>query len=291
MHGVLAAKPASRTGAQTLLTIEEPFRELFACNQVHTLEEFCALAGSQALDKPTLPSWRTRLAVDLSSQAGRQRLYVKRFDHPPFGGQLRRFLSRHALRTTAGIERHWIRVLDADGIAVPEIAAFAERCRGPWELASAIVLCEVPGQSLEKWFIGHPQRAPRPMQTALAHFIARFHDHEYRHRDLYASHIFLESDNARAARFRLIDLQRVLHRPWRSRRWQVKDLAQLNYSTPRSVATASDRLRWIRNYLGVRRLNHSDHRALIRSIAAKTARIAAHDAKRRQQNAHRRSAP
>jgi hypothetical protein len=63
------------------------------------------------------------------------------------------------------------------------------------------------------------------------------------------------------------------------RRWIVKDLAALNYSTPARVASTADRVRWMKMYLGVRRLDATSRRLLYR-VVGKTERIARHDAKR-----------
>ena len=281
MPAALAAETRRPSNTATPLVIDESVRAVFARNRVATLEDLCALADATSLEKATLPSWRRRIAIRLQTDDGPRTFYVKHFERPPVSAQLRRIASGHAFRSTAGIERHWIQSLESAGIAVPGIAAFAERKRGPWERSSVIVLREVDGLSLEKWFIDHPQRAPRVMQTELAGFVARFHDRGFTHRDLYAAHIFLESGNAQAPRFRLIDLQRILYKPWRRRRWRVKDLAQLNYSTPTSVATRSDRIRWLKHYLGVRRLDQGEHRELVAKVLIKTARIAAHDRQRR----------
>ena len=65
----------------------------------------------------------------------------------------------------------------------------------------------------------------------------------------------------------------------------MRELAQLNYSTPGCLMDARARLRWLKRYLDVRRLRRADHNALIRGIRYFTARIAAHD--RRRQQAHR----
>ncbi len=79
----------------------------------------------------------------------------------------------------------------------------------------------------------------------------------------------------------LIDLQRVRwQREGWPRRWIVKDLAALDYSSPAGIVTRADKVRFLREYLGLRRLD-AEGRALAASVAAKTRRIARHDAKLR----------
>ena len=78
----------------------------------------------------------------------------------------------------------------------------------------------------------------------------------------------------------VIDLQRVRRgRGGRlGRRWIVKDLASLDYSAPAGIVTRTDKVRFLRRYLGVGRLDAAA-RGLIADVAAKTARIARQDAK------------
>ncbi|MEE9294921.1 MAG: lipopolysaccharide kinase InaA family protein, partial [Phycisphaerae bacterium] len=182
---------------------------------------------------------------------------------------------------TAWMEWRWIRAVAADGVDCVRPVAFGESMRGRRERFSAVVTEAVPGESLERWAERRMSRCPRWMVVALAEFVRRFHERGYVHRDLYLAHIFFDASAKRTAAFRLIDLQRVRKPVWRRRRWRVKDLAALAYSTPRSVATPSDRVRFLRRYLGVRRLGPEGKR-LVGAIAAKRARIARHDERRRR---------
>ncbi len=274
----VACDPAE--GARSLW-IDERYRSLFEANGLAGLDDLLASGGSFDLRKAGLPDWRRRIAVDLDAPRGKQRLYVKRYICPPAKIQMRRILGGHAWRSTAGVERHWISRLAADGIAVPPVVAFGERRRGLWERCSALALAEVPGESLESWAARQSSPAPREMTKALARFIRAFHRCGYVHRDLYLSHVFHTSDNASVPRFVLIDLQRVMHQPVRLRRWQRRDLAQLHYSTPTAVATAKDRLRWLNQYLEGAHLSRRQRRRLIRQVVRKAEAIGAHVRARR----------
>ncbi len=144
------------------------------------------------------------------------------------------------------------------------------------------------------------------LSDELASLIGRFHALGYVHRDLYLSHVFFDATAPPPHRLRLIDLQRVLRPVWRKRRWIVKDLAALNYSTPTTMASRTDRLRWLRSYLRVAgqvvlrtpgndRSMHRSHegdsrgirwtgerRALVYRILGKTFQIARHDQSRQR---------
>lgn len=81
----------------------------------------------------------------------------------------------------------------------------------------------------------------------------------------------------------LIDLQRVRFagKGRVGRRWIVKDLAALDYSAPAKIISRSDKLRFMRAYLGQRKFN-GEARRLIGAVLRKSARIARHDHKMRQ---------
>jgi heptose I phosphotransferase len=77
----------------------------------------------------------------------------------------------------------------------------------------------------------------------------------------------------------MIDLHRLGRHPWTWRLWQLKDLAQLLYSSDVPGVTARDCLRFWRYYQGPQR-----HRRLLRFLAScirlKARRYQRHNAKR-----------
>jgi heptose I phosphotransferase len=116
------------------------------------------------------------------------------------------------------------------------------------------------------------------MIRRVADLTRRLHQAGFNHRDWYLCHIFARREEDGTWQLRVLDLQRVDRRRWLRRRWIVKDLAALNYSAPRGVVTAGDRARFLKAYLDDGRALR-EHRALIRAIVGKTARIRRHDAR------------
>lgn len=257
------------------LVVAQGWAERLAAAGVTNAEYLLSGIGGERLDKVGLPSWRQRLRVELP---GVGCCYLKRYDQPPWGVQLRRILSGGLGRSTAGLEWDRIRCLELAGVATVEGLAMAQTTAGPWELGSAILLAELDGESLESYVARYPQRAKRDQVLGLADFVRRFHGTGWVHRDLYLCHVFVQAGDGEPV-FRLIDLARMFHPRFRVWRWRVKDLAALNYSTPASVATAGDRLRFLKRYLAVNRLGPVERR-LARRIAWKTGLIARHDAHR-----------
>ncbi|MHC5004217.1 MAG: lipopolysaccharide kinase InaA family protein [Planctomycetota bacterium] len=244
------------------------------------LDAFDALmqAGGPRLEKAGLPHWRERVVLELEGRT----FFLKRYRRPPWGEQLRRAL--HGRRSTADAEWSWLRRLAELGVPAPRPVAFGARCRAGVEQASLLLTAAVPGESLERW-AARGRTGPLAdadvrdrLSRALGRLVAGLHGAGLVHRDLYLSHVFMaiEGDGVRLT---FIDVQRIKRLGLRRRRWLVKDLAALQYSTPPEVASAAERLRWyLRDYRGIGRLTAADRR-IVRAIVAKTRRIARHSAK------------
>ncbi|MEJ2745762.1 MAG: lipopolysaccharide kinase InaA family protein, partial [bacterium] len=171
----------------------------------------------------------------------------------------------------------------AAGIETMMPVAFGESRRLPWRGPSFILTAEVGGKRLEDYvrLLCGKFREKRGIIAALADCARRLHRAGLNHRDLYLSHVFL-----RASGPALIDLQRVESNARGTNRWVVKDLAALNYSSPASVVSRTDRMRFLLRYLGVETLD-ADGKAFLKRIHRKTERIRRHDLKKRNHGGHR----
>jgi heptose I phosphotransferase len=117
----------------------------------------------------------------------------------------------------------------------------------------------------------------RRLLRKLALLARHFHGRGLNHQDFYLNHFFLDREET----FYLLDLQRVQRRRQVPRRYLVKDLGQLAYSSLRfPCLSRTDKLYFFLHYRGTEKLTMADRR-LVRAIAAKAARIARHDVKLR----------
>jgi hypothetical protein len=278
--------PAARPGAPAEargsggslgdLTIAPGYETFLHANGLDSLDALFAYTSGQRLDKPGLDPWRERLRLTLRDGERERVFYLKRFFYPPrrAGRAMRR--SGAGAPSLAGNEWAWIQRLTADGIPCVEAVAYGEEVRRGREARSAILTAEAPGRSLERW-VREWGEADRPMVRRLvpatASLISGLHGCGYIHRDLYLSHVFFDPSQPIERSLRLIDLQRVIQPQCCIRRWVVKDLASLNFSTPSSLVSRSDRLRWLRLYLEVEKLDAAARRLVYRVIG-KTQRIA-----------------
>jgi len=240
-----------------------------------SFDALMAVPGDADLHKPSLARWRQRVAL----RVGDTTMYLKRYNRPPLREQCAQRL--RGISATAAAEWTWLNLVRQAGIAVPQPIAFGAQYSAPLlEHQSILLLGQAPRASLESWMPRHTDyfsdyQFKRALGAAMAKLVGKLHSHGLIHRDLYLSHVFMGQPQARPIELTLIDLQRMIRPRLRWRRWLVKDLAALNYSTPPAAACATDRIRWYRHYRGIARLTATD-KSLIRAITAKTRRISRH---------------
>ncbi len=237
-----------------------------------------AYEGGTDLDKPGLGR-RRRTRLDLQAASGaRCVLFLKRYGRAPSWAERVRNWWRHgASLSAAEVEARNIEAASRAGVPTMTVAGFAS---GPW--GSYLITTAVPGEALERQPTGfwqrlvEEERAGRDFVAALAGLVRRLHGAGYVHRDLYASHVFVDDRGGRGDLY-LIDLARMFRPRWRRFRWRVKDLAELHYSLP-----GEWKARWwgefLRLYLG-----GGDSLGLARwdrAVQRKSARIARRAAKR-----------
>lgn len=175
----------------------------------------------------------------------------------------RRFL-RSLLRfkwPVSGAENEWqaIKLLGKLNIPTTPLVAYGRRGTNPVSKQSFIITEDLNNcVSLEDFCQPWPTNPPAPnLKRALINEVARITGEMHRsglnHCDLYICHFLLElKDNKvpdpRNPILHLIDLHRVRQRDKLPRRWQVKDLAALHFSSFEIGLTLRDRLRFIKTY-------------------------------------------
>jgi heptose I phosphotransferase len=181
------------------------------------------------------------------------------------------------------------------GLPVPAVVAAGEAI-GPWgRLQSFLAVEELTGMmplheaipAAARQLDGHTFVTwKRGLIEEMARLTRELHGRQCFHKDLYLCHFYIPhadtlSGDAQGWRGRvyLIDLHRLGRHPWTWRMWQVKDLAELLYSSEVVGVTWRDRLRFWRAYLG------GDQRLnawwLRRVVLLKWARYRRHNQKKR----------
>lgn len=153
------------------------------------------------------------------------------------------------------------------GLPVPPAVAAAEYI-GPWgrlqsflaveELADMLPLHEAVPLAEESLDAASFRNWKASLIDEMARLTRALHGRRRFHKDLYLCHFYVERDDCARlpkwpGRVHVIDLHRLGHHPWTWRFWQVKDLAQLLYSSEIDGVGDRDRVRFWRTYLGERR--------------------------------------
>ena len=243
-----------------------------------SVEGAFAFRGGDDLNKPRLGGRRrTRLQV-VDSKGVTRALYLKRYAAQTFRQRLRRWLTRGG--GPASVE--FANVLAARAAGLPTMEAIAcdeeRRCCGA--ARGYAIFAAVPGDALERVLDGFLDRhqqdgAVEQLTMKLAALVRDLHASGCVHRDLYASHIFMDESGGKMDLY-LIDLARMFRPRWRRFRWVVKDLAQLKYSMPD---------RWVDRYWDVFLSAYLGDAGgvsgrLARAIDRKVARIRRHSRRR-----------
>jgi hypothetical protein len=225
--------------------------------------------------------WHMRVRIPEDGSRG---VYVKKHHMQTWGNRLRALFGLQPKPTPGRIEAANVAALTTEGIAVMRLIAYGEKLHANGLQESFVITEELENfTELHHYLRGRfdlPTEGPRTesdhdlrrLISEIAQIVRRFHAAGYNHRDLYCRHFFVKDTGPMRREIRLIDLQRVQHRRWLRRRWIVKDLAQLSWSTPRSRIKSTHKMAFIRAYFGVRKLLPA-HKRLIRSILAKQRRM------------------
>ncbi len=246
-----------------------------------TLDSVFAFDKASAVGPTKIASHRSRTCFRLEPDG--PMVYLKRYHRTPIAQQLRNWLDQRRRCCTSIYDGHRTEELDAAGVFVPQTIAYGYEWDGLFEKRSFIMIQEIPDAvSLEErlpvYMADYSHAAARQRKAFIAQvadFVRRFHDTGCRHRDLYLCHLFLDKTNA----LHLIDLHRIFKPLLLSGRFRMKDIAQLYYSSPGSVISRADRLRFYRCYRQKKKLTLWD-KYFIRQVKRKARKIAVRDRKR-----------
>lgn len=157
-------------------------------------------------------------------------------------------------------ERHAIRRLEELGVATMSIAGFGVRGLNPASRQSFLITYELQGMvSLEDYCRDWADNPPPPaLKRALIGRVAwiarKLHENGINHRDFYLCHFLLDqksvngADDFRQLKLYLIDLHRVQDRRRVPKRWLVKDIAGLYFSSMDLGLNKRDVYRFLQTY-------------------------------------------
>ena len=244
-----------------------------------SIDDIFSFNAGKNLAKNNLAKYRSRLQFETGQPP--KTIFLKRYNKPPILTQIRNWFSSHSRKSFGFLDFDSAEKLSAMGINTPKTIAYGQQWGIFFEKKSFIATEKIPNaESLERKLpdcftnSATPEnlKPRRKFIAQLGIFVRKFHKTNYRHRDLYLSHIFY-SDKGQ---FYLIDLSRAFKPIFSAGRYRIKDIAQLNYSSPGRYFSKTDRLRFYMAMTGRKKLTGKD-KTFIRKVISKTKRIAKHD--------------
>ncbi len=241
------------------------------------------LTGKQATEVRRKPGrWIVR--TTLPDAAGRVLpVVLKVYDSEP--GWKRRLSALAGRLSPAETERRNLEWASAQGIAVPRLVGTTQISQPGLPFSSVFVTEELSDMEPLNVVLSQAAAAlgadglrawKKEVINEIARLAAILHRSNRYHKDLYLSHFFLPrtaiTDRLPVrGRVRLLDFLRLKHHRWNRRRWQVKDLAQLLYSSELPGISDRDRIGFMHAYLQCGKLDRPG-RSLIKAVARKARR-------------------
>jgi len=269
------------------LFVDADFEQLFRKLGLTSIEAVFSFSAGRNLVKKNLAGYRSRLELETDPLG--TTLFLKRYNKPPALVQIKNWLSHRSRKSFGLAEFASVSQLSAAGVNTPKTVAYGEQVGVFFEKRSFIIIQRIPNaESLERklpaFFTGpataEKLKLRRNFIARFAAFIRKFHQTNYRHRDLYFSHIFYDDSGT----FYLIDLARAFKPVLLVERFRIKDIAQLYYSAPGAYFSGTDRLRFYLGYVQTGKLTGKD-KSFIRKVVGKAQQMARRNAR------HGRSAP
>ncbi len=265
--------------------VDPAWQSVFLENGFGSVEDFFNATG-KALSKPGLGK-RYRARLELNRDGQTCSVFYKRYAGEKFRALIQRWFEDGARLPIAARE---VRVAEAlQDIGITTFKPLAWGWRGGWGVSqkSFIVMSGLEGKSLERWLEESPFSQShvdwikkKNLIREAADLARRLHQAGWFHRDFYLCHIFVRNRGA-AFKLSILDLARVFRPRWRVERWLVKDLAQLNYSTPHEQFSRTMRIRFAKIYFGCVHLTPSQ-KSLLRKIARRSEFLSERDLRKRK---------
>src|SRR5579875_213565 len=224
-----------------VLEISPRYRSFFRQIGVRDAADFLALAGQTPHIVSGHPD-RNVARITFTTGGQQWSAFLKREHHVSWRTRLGNVLAGFGLVSRSLREVRILQALEREGLPGPEWLAAGEDGLG----RTFLLVREAPGMELRAVLAAEkrPRRRQR-IARRLGAALARLHTAGFHHPDLYANHLFLDS---RSGAIHLLDWQRACLRQALSWRERCRGLAALHATVDDALATAEERLLFLRAY-------------------------------------------
>lgn len=265
------------------LEVNRAFLPLLESNGLATFKALMSHPG-HAVAKCVIKE-RNTVRLDLATEKGEKKpFFLKRYVPPTVCDRLKAYLRINRLAPGAGQEWRAMWTFMHLSLPGPVPVAWGQNSGSSLVLSEGVShvmrLSEWADRNFGEGSHRNTQAIPAKHKIIeeVANIVARMHSKGLHHQDLYLCH-FLCGSEQNGLPLTLIDLQRVERHRRLPRRWQVKDLAQLHFSSAQYI-TRQDIRRFRKVYDSI---YHTGRRKipLWHSILRKSERIRRHTLKHR----------
>ena len=263
------------------LEVNRAFLPLLESNGLATFKALMSHPG-HAVAKCAIKE-RNTVRLDLETESGEKRaFFLKRYTLPKIRERLKAYLRLRRPAPGARQEWHAMWIFLQLGLPGPVPVAWGQDGESSLVLSEGVSHVMRLSEWAEKNFGEGSHRNTQAISAKhriieeVANIVARMHAEGLHHQDLYLCH-FLCGSEQDGLPLTLIDLQRVKRYRRLPRRWQVKDLAQLHFSSAQYL-TRQDIQRFWKTYNSV----YHSRRGMIplwHSVLRKSERIRRHTLK------------
>jgi tRNA A-37 threonylcarbamoyl transferase component Bud32 len=262
---VVCLRPRRNNG---FLEISPRYRSFFRQLGVTQVADFLTLPGQTPHIVSGHPD-RNVSRITFAADGEQWNAFLKREHHVRWRTRVANALAGFGLLSRSLREARTLQALAREGLPGPEWLAAGEDGQG----RAFLLVREAPGMELRVVLAAEKEpRLRRRSARRLGAMLARLHSAGFHHRDLYAHHLFLDCGNDSIC---LLDWQRACLRRTLSWRQRCRGLAALHATVDDALATAEERLFFLRAYcrnsspLGV------SWRAAVREIESQAQRLLA----------------
>lgn len=219
------------------IQVAQDFVPLLRANGLDSFAAIMSLAGGRvARDFPGRRTVRLELQ---SPHGGTQAVFLKRYEANYLSGfaKLLRWLRWPGTGDEAMQEWQALHRVSAIGIRTATPIAIGQERIGGLVRRSFLMTAEITGAvEGHTWMMQLPSAERREFLRRVATVARLFHEAGFVHKDFYIGHILVTPVAGKPELF-LIDLQRVMSPAFLHRRWLLKDLGAMAYSTLNARAT------------------------------------------------------
>lgn len=238
-----------------MLNLRPDLKKIFAGSDPKVFDQIMSLQGEAYRDL----AGRRTIRVVLDGHG-----YFAKLHYGVGWGEIFKNLIRLSL-PVVGARTEWLAIqrFEELGVSTMSIAGFGERGFNPAEKQSFLITDELAETtSLEDYCRFWRETPPSPsLKRSIIEKVAgmtrQLHENGVNHRDLYICHFLIKEASAKPDAspekidLFIIDLHRVQIRSKTPRRWMVKDVAGLHFSSMDIGLTQRDLLRFMRFYRGL----------------------------------------